>query len=114
HAASNRSSYTRRFVWIDDIHVERQVKAGRAVICDGDCSLHDVTEAMLVDIAHREGGNAGFANHFAFALIHVANTHKHDVDSLHFGRVVEDVSEFARTPANATCQGHAVYISTRT
>src|SRR6185437_5860214 len=73
-AAAHGSADAGRKLRIDEIEIEREVEAGRAVAGDCDGVPHDVAEAALVDIAHREGAYAGGGDLIALELIDVANS----------------------------------------
>ena len=73
-AAAHGRADSRGVHGVAEIHVEREVKSGGALGGDAYGLFHDGAQAALIDVAHREGADAGVAHLRFFHCVHIAQS----------------------------------------
>src|SRR6478672_1778738 len=73
--------------------------------------FHDGAHATLVDVAHGEDLDSGFADVFLLVRIDVADADQNAIFRVNLWREVEDVAEFIGPKTHDGGQGHAVHVA---
>src|ERR1700680_4630571 len=92
-SAANGSPYAGCVLWIDPVHVERDVIARGASPCNAEGLFHDGSHTALVNVAHGQDLNACAANIRPLYGVNVAYSHQHTVLRAHFRREVENIRQ---------------------
>src|SRR5208283_5212627 len=112
-AAPDRSADSGRVFGIDPIHVKRDVIAGGAAPGHAERFLHDGAHAALVDVAHGEDFDSGFADVFFFKVVDVADADEHAILRPHFGREIVDLAKLNGRKSHKRGERHAVHVAAR-
>ena len=86
--------------------------SGGAVSGHGESFLHDGAHAALVNVAHGENLNSGFADVLFFEVIDIADADEDTIFRRHFWRKIVNLSQFSRRQAHDRGEGHAVHVAT--
>ena len=110
-AATDGSANAGSIFRIDPVHVERDVVAGSAASGHAQRLFDDGAHSALVNVAHSEDFDSGFADILFFDRINVANADQHAVFWIDLWRKIEDVSEFGGPQTHNCRERHAMHVA---